>query len=423
MEHPARLCPAGWPAEASEAERRGWLGVLAVLPLPTGVRDRWLRLALADPAPAVRAAALRLVDRRSGGSAGLVTAAPGRDDSPAEARFAARLALDTGATRRQDPPAALLRSPVASVRLAAEQARAARLAAGVVAGWDAEAPPARATRLAACLAAPGGAVALRARLTPPRRADPATRLRLRSIRRTLAAAAEPAPPDPPAERRHRRRRRGGAGAGPARRRRGPDRGRGVSGWLPLPPPTLAARLLQTPGGLDDVSDAVVASRGTPLAPLLLGLGVLLTVLAAHSLRRRLQGLGVARVAAEAGAPDPGPAPLRTAWSICRARRVSWPGRLLLWRIARRSGFGHPLPLLAASGTLYHHGRQYAAGRDAARRRRVLRGVSRLQRELFAQPRPVAPGPRLPAPSAAPPADRRSRPRAGSPADPDAAPPA
>ena len=190
----------------------------------------------------------------------------------------------------------------------------------------------------------------------------------------------------------------------------------MSGWLLLPPPTLAARLLQTPGGLDDVSEAVVASRGTPLAPLLLAVGLLLTVLATSSLRRRLRGLGVARAAAEAGAPDPGPAPLRTAWAICRARRVSWPGRLLLWRIGRRSGHGDPLPLLAASGTLYHHGRQYAAGRDAARRRRVLRGLSRLQRELFAQPRPAAPGPRLPAPSAAPPADRRARPRADTPAN-------
>ena len=149
-----------------------------------------MRLALEDPAPAVRAAALGLA--RGGVALSACPADRGGDD--AETRLAARLVLDAEPTRRQDPPAELLRSPVAAVRFAAERARATRLAAGVLASWDTDAPPARATRLAACLAAPGGEAALRARLTPPRRADASTRRRLRSVRRALANASEPRVP-------------------------------------------------------------------------------------------------------------------------------------------------------------------------------------------------------------------------------------
>lgn len=174
------------------------------------------------------------------------------------------------------------------------------------------------------------------------------------------------------------------------------------------PITLGARLLQIPGGLEDVSEAVAADKSLPLGPLLIGAGLLIALLAARSLRRRLGGGSGS--ATGGGGVAAGPSPLRICLRICHLRGVSWPGRLLLWRIAHRCDLEHPLPLLAASGTLYHHGRQYAAGRPTNRRRRVLRGVSRLQRELFGEGRPDAPAPDAPAPSAAPPPDRRARPR-------------
>ncbi|MBB6443382.1 hypothetical protein [Phycisphaera mikurensis] len=172
------------------------------------------------------------------------------------------------------------------------------------------------------------------------------------------------------------------------------------------PLILAARLLQTPGGLEDVGRAATATRSVPLAPLLIAAGLVLAIVALRSLARRA-GLRAPGGSASAAAPD--------AWwsvfrSICHARGVGWPGRLLLYRVARGTGLANPLPLLAASGTLYHHGRQYAAGRPVGRRRRVLRGVSRLQRELFAEGRPDPPAPDAPAPPAAPPPDRRTRAR-------------
>lgn len=179
--------------------------------------------------------------------------------------------------------------------------------------------------------------------------------------------------------------------------------------------TLAGRLLQIPGGLEDVSEAVT-ERSFPLGPVLIAGGLLLAVLAVRSLWHRLGGRPVPTQGRASGTlgPGAGPSPLRIAMRICQQRQVSWAGRLLLWRIARRCGLEHPLPLLAASGTLYHHGRQYAAGRPANRRRRVLRGVSRLQRELFGEGRRPALAPTEPAPSAAPPPDRRARPRRPSP---------
>lgn len=183
--------------------------------------------------------------------------------------------------------------------------------------------------------------------------------------------------------------------------------------MTAPPLWLAARLLQTPGGLEEVGEAVARGREVPVGPLLLLAGVLLVGLALRSLWLRVLGgggRGGAGGSGGAGGGPPEPPPLWTAWRITRACGVSLRGRLLLLRIARRSPFPDPLPLLAASGTLYHHGRQYAAGLPVGRRRRVLRGLSRLQRELYGEGRPAHPAPEAPAPPAAPPPDRRSRPR-------------
>ena len=180
----------------------------------------------------------------------------------------------------------------------------------------------------------------------------------------------------------------------------------MSGALPACPLLLAARLLQTPGGLGDVSEAAARGRDLPVGPLLVVAGLLLAGLALRSLWARAGG----RPAGEPHAGEREPSPLLIGWRVTRARGVGLRGQLLLLRVARRSPFPDPLPLLAASGTLYHHGRQYAAGLPVRRRRRVLRGLSRLQRELFAEGRPAPPAPDAPAPPAAPAADRRSRPR-------------
>ena len=68
--------------------------------------------------------------------------------------------------------------------------------------------------------------------------------------------------------------------------------------------------------------------------------------------------------------------------VTRRLELGWSDRLLLWRISRANGLPTPLTLLMASGTLYHHGRQYTAGFSVERRRSTLRRISAIQRAAF-----------------------------------------
>ncbi|BAM02687.1 hypothetical protein [Phycisphaera mikurensis] len=195
---PGSLCPRAWPAEASPTERRCLVDLVAALPLPPATRSRWVALALADPEPAVRAAALKLVvrDLAEAGDPALLAAAAALAASAAtpEARLAARVVAAAPEARRGPHLAALHAAADPAVRAAAEDAEAAEAAQRLLAELDRLDGPARARALADCRARPGGERALRARLAPAADATPARRRALVALAAAMRTPAGSAPP-------------------------------------------------------------------------------------------------------------------------------------------------------------------------------------------------------------------------------------
>lgn len=138
-----------------------------------------------------------------------------------------------------------------------------------------------------------------------------------------------------------------------------------------PPTTQAAdpnRLLRAP--LSEVGRQALRGGEVRWSVLVAAAGLLITLAVAVSLHRRLTG-------------DPNdPATGQAFLAYARSLGLNWQQTLLLVRIARAAKLPTPLTLLVASGTLYHHGRQFAAGFSMARRERIHRTLSAIHRQAF-----------------------------------------
>ncbi len=138
------------------------------------------------------------------------------------------------------------------------------------------------------------------------------------------------------------------------------------------PPADSGRL--TKASLSEISRHAVQGGDTPWGVIVAGLGLAAAIAAGVSLHRRF------RAGPDALAP-------RSAFLRYAGRfDLGWRDRWLLWRIARSAKLPTPLTLLVASGTLYHHGRQYAAGLPARRRQSVHRRLGAIQRAVFSHDR-------------------------------------
>ncbi|MEM1099158.1 MAG: hypothetical protein AAGH92_10255 [Planctomycetota bacterium] len=125
-----------------------------------------------------------------------------------------------------------------------------------------------------------------------------------------------------------------------------------------------------PVRLTDVGQEAIRGGEVPWSVLVAAAGLLITITVGISLHRRLSG--------QRTEPTPG----ETFVTHARSVGLSWMQILLLVRIARSAKLPTPLTLLVASGPLYHHGRQFAAGFSMARRDRIHRAISAIHRKAF-----------------------------------------
>lgn len=134
------------------------------------------------------------------------------------------------------------------------------------------------------------------------------------------------------------------------------------------PPANSTRLTKAP--LSEIGRSAIKGGDVPWAVLFTIAGLTAVLATGVSLHRRLKA-----------GPD-GLAPRSAFLRYSKRLGLNWRDRLLLWRVARAAKLPTPLALLVASGTLYHHGRQFAAGLSANRRQAVHKHLAAIQRQAF-----------------------------------------